>query len=134
MTPEQFGHWRKHINLSQAEAGEKLRLPTGAVELYEGGTRKDANRPVEIPRSVDLVCAALAAGIESYSGPAEAEPQGFNLDLSHSLIAPDTLRLDVEDFIREMISDPVFLSEDGIATFPSERDAILFELAWRGVD
>jgi len=38
------------------------------IELYERGARREDNRPVVIPRTVALACAALSNGLEAY-GP-----------------------------------------------------------------
>jgi transcriptional regulator with XRE-family HTH domain len=69
MTPDQFKAWRAHLGLSQQAAAEMLGLSKGSIELYERGTRRDDNRPVVIPRTVELACAALALGIRAYDGP-----------------------------------------------------------------
>ena len=69
MTPEQFKAWRKHLALSQAEAATALGLSRGSVELYERGRRREDERPVVIPKTVELACAALALGVSDYDGP-----------------------------------------------------------------
>lgn len=72
MTPEQFKTWRKHMKLSQAKAAECLGISVGSVQLYELGHRREDGRAVEIPKTVELACAAVALGITSYSGPSGA--------------------------------------------------------------
>jgi len=37
------------------------------VVNYERGSRMDSDNAVKIPRSVDLACAALAAGLKPFS-------------------------------------------------------------------
>jgi len=69
MTPDQFKAWRKHMNLSQQEAADALGLSKGSVDLYERGRRREDERPVVIPKTVELACAALALGITRYDGP-----------------------------------------------------------------
>jgi transcriptional regulator with XRE-family HTH domain len=69
MSPAEFRAWRKHMGWSQQEAADALDLGKSSVELYERGSRRDDNRPVVIPKTVELACAALALGIRSYSGP-----------------------------------------------------------------
>lgn len=45
-------------------------MGTPNVQNYERGHRAGSDpRPVEIPRTVELACAALALGITSYDGP-----------------------------------------------------------------
>lgn len=63
MTPEQFKAWRKHVDLSQQDAADKLGLSKGSVQLYEAGKRRDGGRPVVIPLTVALACAAVAFGL-----------------------------------------------------------------------
>lgn len=72
MTSEQFKAWRAYMDLSQQGAADMLGLSKGSVELYERGRRHEDNRPVVIPKTVELACAALALGIRSYDGPQAA--------------------------------------------------------------
>lgn len=69
MTPEQFKAWRKRSYKSQGAAAEALGMSKGSIELYETGKRRDDGRAVEIPKTVELACAALALGIKRYDGP-----------------------------------------------------------------
>lgn len=70
MTPEQFKAWRKHMDLTQAEAAEALGVALGTVKLYERGMRADGGtRAVVIPKNIALACAAIALGIKDYAGP-----------------------------------------------------------------
>lgn len=69
MTNDQFKSWRKHMGYSMVEAAKMLGISTGSVELYERGARREDNRPVLIPKPVELACAALALGMTSYEGP-----------------------------------------------------------------
>ena len=69
MTPEQFKAWRKQRGQTQTEAAASLGISKGSIELYEAGRRRDDDRPVVIPKTVELACAALALGIETYGGP-----------------------------------------------------------------
>ena len=70
MTPEQFKAWRTRRGQTQAEAARSLGLSKGSIELYEAGQRRDDGRPVLIPKTVELACAALELGITSYDEPA----------------------------------------------------------------
>ena len=69
MTNDEFKAWRKHMGYSRAEAARMLGVSSGSVELYERGRRREDERPVVIPKPVELACAALALGMTSYSGP-----------------------------------------------------------------
>jgi transcriptional regulator with XRE-family HTH domain len=70
MTPLTFAAWRRHMGLSQKAAAEALGVSLRMVCYYEAGNRTDgAPRPVAVPRSIELACAALALGITSYNGP-----------------------------------------------------------------
>ena len=67
MTPRNFRHWRKSLQLSQKEAAHALGLKRRVVQYYEKGERDGA--PIEIPKTVRLACYALAQGCTDYSGP-----------------------------------------------------------------
>lgn len=69
MTPAQFKAWRKHLKLSQQAAAELLDLSRNMITLYEAGERE--GRPVVVPKTVELACAAIALGITRYEGPSE---------------------------------------------------------------
>ncbi len=64
MTPATFRSWRKSLGLTQQGAAEAIGVSKGSVLLYEAGKRRDDGRPVEIPRTVALACAAVSAGLE----------------------------------------------------------------------
>lgn len=64
MTPTSFRAWRKSLGLTQQGAAEAIGVSRDSVWLYEAGRRRDDGRPVEIPRTVALACAAVSAGLE----------------------------------------------------------------------
>lgn len=64
MTPDAFRTWRASLGHSQIAAARALGLSPSSIELYERGSRKDDGRPVIIPRTVALACAALSAGLK----------------------------------------------------------------------
>lgn len=67
MTSSDFRAWRRRMRFTQAAAADALGISAGSVELYERGRRRGADpRPVEIPRTVSLACAAIALGITEY--------------------------------------------------------------------
>ena len=57
------------MGYSQQAAADALGISKPSIDLYERGKRRDDERPVIIPKTVALACAALALGISSYSGP-----------------------------------------------------------------
>jgi transcriptional regulator with XRE-family HTH domain len=63
MTSEQFKDWRERMGLSQQEAAEALGISKGSVINYESGIRREDDRPVTIPRTVELACAAVTFGL-----------------------------------------------------------------------
>jgi transcriptional regulator with XRE-family HTH domain len=63
MTNEQFRQWRERMRMSQQEAADALGISKGSVVNYENGARREDDRPVTIPRTVELACAALTFGI-----------------------------------------------------------------------
>lgn len=70
MTPTQFKSWRQHMRLSKVRAAEALGISASSVDLYERGhTRNQPVRPVVIPSTIALACAALALGVSDYYGP-----------------------------------------------------------------
>jgi DNA-binding XRE family transcriptional regulator len=60
MTSTEFKSWRERLGLSQQTAADLLGISKGSIELYERGSRRDDNRPVEIPTTVELACKYLA--------------------------------------------------------------------------
>jgi transcriptional regulator with XRE-family HTH domain len=68
MTPEQFKSWRKAMGLKQKEAADLLGLKKRVIQYYERGHRD--GKAVEVPRTVELACYAISAGIESFDGEA----------------------------------------------------------------
>lgn len=61
MTPTDLQAWRQRLGLSKAEAAEALGLSYSGYRYYEAGERD--GKPVEIPRTVALACAAIAFGL-----------------------------------------------------------------------
>jgi transcriptional regulator with XRE-family HTH domain len=74
MTPQEFRAWRKAMGLKQKETAERLGLKKRVIQYYERGHRD--GRDIEIPKSVELACYALAVGVVAYSGtvPARKRP------------------------------------------------------------
>jgi len=66
MSPAQFKAWRKSLGLKQKEAAEKLGLKKRMIQYYETGSR--GGKKVVIPKTVELACYALTAGVEEFSG------------------------------------------------------------------
>lgn len=58
-----FRAWRLAMGHSQRAAAEALGLSRVSIENYERGARREDGRPVLIPRTVALACAALRAGL-----------------------------------------------------------------------
>lgn len=59
MTAEDFRRWRTDMGFTQQAAADALDLGKSTIELYERGSRRDNDRPVEIPRTVALACELL---------------------------------------------------------------------------
>jgi transcriptional regulator with XRE-family HTH domain len=66
MTPHQFKAWRKAMGLKQKEAAERLGLKKRVIQYYEHGHRD--GKKVAVPKSVELACYALSAGIDAFDG------------------------------------------------------------------
>lgn len=79
MTPAEFKRWRESMSLSQQGAADALGLSKASIELYERGSRRDDNRPVQIPRTVELACAALSRGIAAYEETARPPVGSFQV-------------------------------------------------------
>jgi transcriptional regulator with XRE-family HTH domain len=60
MTSAEFKSWRERLGLSQQAAADVLGISKGSIDLYERGSRRDDNRRVEIPVTVELSCKYLA--------------------------------------------------------------------------
>jgi transcriptional regulator with XRE-family HTH domain len=56
MTSVEFKAWRDKLGYSQQAAADALGISKGSVELYERGSRRDDNRPVDIPQPVEFAC------------------------------------------------------------------------------
>lgn len=63
MTPDRFSRIRHALGLSQTSFGDLLGVGRGSVSHYENGCRHDDGRPVTIPRTVEMACAALILGV-----------------------------------------------------------------------
>ncbi len=66
MTPDAFRDWRKSMGLKQKDAADLLGLKKRVIQYYEQGKRD--GKAVEIPRTVELACWALAQGTAGYDG------------------------------------------------------------------
>jgi transcriptional regulator with XRE-family HTH domain len=66
MSPAQFKAWRKTLGLKQKEVAEKLGLKKRMIQYYETGSR--GGKKVVIPRTVELACYAVSAGVEEFNG------------------------------------------------------------------
>jgi transcriptional regulator with XRE-family HTH domain len=70
MTPHQFKAWRKAMGLKQKEAAERLGLKKRVIQYYEHGHRD--GKKVAVPKSVELACYALSAGVDAFDGAIKA--------------------------------------------------------------
>jgi transcriptional regulator with XRE-family HTH domain len=71
MTPSAFRAWRRNQGLTQAKCAEALGVTLLTIKRWEKGERPwkpdSAGNPtrLEIPRTVALACAAIAAGLDA---------------------------------------------------------------------
>lgn len=69
MTPDQFKSWRTDLGWTKVVAADRLGISVSQMSCYETGlTRHLVPKPVVIPKTVELACAALALGIKDYPG------------------------------------------------------------------
>lgn len=66
MTPHEFKTWRKGLGLKQKDAAEQLGLKKRVIQYYERGHRD--GKKIEVPKTVELACYALSAGVSEYDG------------------------------------------------------------------
>ena len=66
MSPAEFKAWRRSLGLKQKEAAEKLGLKKRMIQYYETGRR--GSKKVVIPKTVELACYALSAGVQDFDG------------------------------------------------------------------
>lgn len=59
MTPQDFIAWREKLGYSKAQVAKHLGISLNSVVLYERGSRYEDNRPVVIPKIVELATEAL---------------------------------------------------------------------------
>jgi hypothetical protein len=80
MTAQEFRVWRTRLRLTQARAAAELGITPMMVKLYERGSsysRQDADgepATIEIPRAIELACAALEFGPLSIVNSVAPEP------------------------------------------------------------
>jgi transcriptional regulator with XRE-family HTH domain len=130
MDPKQIKRCRKVLGLSQGAFAQALGLSRTAIELYERGTRRDdPTRVVEIPRTVELACAALMLGIRRYSGPDETVQDDLRVNVEH-LIGPDgDLVSEVNEWLDKNVQGHLRVINKE-ARFSSPSEAIHFKLRW----
>jgi DNA-binding XRE family transcriptional regulator len=63
MTNQEIKLWRDAMDMTQEQAAAALGVTKRGYQLYEAGHRPDG-RPVVIPRSIALACAAIQAGLD----------------------------------------------------------------------
>lgn len=73
MTSADFRAWRAAMGFSQAQAAAALGVNLYTVKNYDAGATRardaDGERiAIEIPRTIALACAALAAGLKPIGG------------------------------------------------------------------
>ena len=66
MTPDRLKLCRKGLGLSQSRFGELVGVSRMSINHYERGERHDDRRPVEIPRTVEMACAAIWLGVRDF--------------------------------------------------------------------
>lgn len=108
MTPDDFKAWRKAMNFTQTEAAESLGISRGSVELYELGHRRDDRRPVEIPLSIALACAALRHKLPPMGEKRDGTPKKFRILIS----LPD----DIERFCVDIMVKNAVDEHEALAT------------------
>jgi transcriptional regulator with XRE-family HTH domain len=76
MDSSEFKAWRRSLGLKQKEAADRLGLKKRMIQYYETGRR--GSKKVVIPKTVELACYALSAGVEAFDGvvPARDESAG----------------------------------------------------------
>lgn len=67
MTADDFKAWRTRMNYTRPAAAEALGLSRQTIENYERGQRLEDGRPVVIPRSIALACAAIYHRLKPWS-------------------------------------------------------------------
>lgn len=67
MSPAQLRQWRAQMGLSQRAAASVFDVALTTYQSWELGKNLGTGAPLEISRTVDLACGALAAGVKPYS-------------------------------------------------------------------
>jgi len=76
MTPQEFKAWREAMGFTQQAAADAIGVSIQSVRLYEKGVRPGADpRPVEIPKTVALACAAIAYGMSEADALVQEWPE-----------------------------------------------------------
>jgi transcriptional regulator with XRE-family HTH domain len=130
MNSKQIKSCRKALGLTQDAFAQALGLSRTAIELYERGTRRDdPTRTVEIPRTVELACAALAMGIRRYNGPDEQVIDTLRINITHVIREDGELLPEVDEWLTEHVRGRLYII-NGEARFASPSEAVLFKLRW----
>lgn len=69
MNNDDIKAWRKTLGFTQDQAATALGVSKATVVNYEAGIRREDGRPVVIPKSIALACAAIAAGLAPWRSP-----------------------------------------------------------------
>lgn len=147
MTPDEFHNWRKSLNLTQAEAAERLGVSKRSVFTYEGAG--------PVPKTVALACTAITNEMRN--------PDFFEhlVKQQHPKLGDFVLALpfvverestygevfevgftnEVQDWVRENTPSAQFSMrtvitpdqrrrEVAVVVFDNAKEAVLFKLRW----
>jgi len=141
MTPEQFKEWRVAMGYrSRDVAADALGLSRSTVELYETGVRRDNEKSVEIPRTVELACAALAMIAEKIEVPVYQRPDGSYAakdsisdgdKLLGDVIAPRGTKVTTDDEGRVALAIPALSHLVPLAVAMNRGQTSIWMLGWK---
>lgn len=72
MTTEDMRAWQAHMGYTYDTAAQALGVSRGTYADWLAGTSRTTGKPIKISRLVALACAALAAGVEEWTRPDQA--------------------------------------------------------------
>ena len=67
MTPADLRAWQSHMGISGREAARRLGVSPGTYQDWVTGKSRTTGKPITLPPLLGYACAALAAGLSTWT-------------------------------------------------------------------